>query len=270
MSPRCGPGSSDHAANADDRRRSGYHGAHADPDRIRPLSCRRRHLASADGAEPPAHAFDQRRANGPVHLVADHRNPAARGVQPRIRDRDRLSPRRDRGRVGLRAFAAVSLPDTRSIGRRRRQRWLARERGETSADRRADLLVQRGAVHPGAHDRRRAGDGLSQLSSLHARRQRQRLVERSLGAARLPLHCPPGQQARRGGQHQPRPEAARAPPPSPRIHRHSRCGLCAGAAFPQACDGAFSRPDNRGRANAAAFHQPRSHPDQPRRDALLA
>ena len=95
------------------------------------------------------------------------------------------------GMLGLRAFAAVSLSDPRSIGRRRRQRRLARERGEASADRRTDLFLQRGSFDPRAHDCRCPCDGLSEFSRLHARRQPPRLVERPLRTTRLPLLARP-------------------------------------------------------------------------------
>ena len=68
----------------------------------------------------------------------------------------------------------------RPVGRRRRQRGMARTGGALSFGRRAHLHLQRGAVDPGAHDRRRARDRLPEFPRLDARRRPPRLAEGSL------------------------------------------------------------------------------------------
>ena len=111
------------------------------------------------------------------------------------------------GKLRLRRRAAVSavpFAHARPQRDRRRERRLAAQRIRPSPGRRSHLLLQRRARDPRAHDRRRAGDGLSELPGMDARRQPARLAARALRRTWLPIFEPTHQRACEGREHQQR------------------------------------------------------------------
>ncbi|MHC2715726.1 hypothetical protein ACVIQS_008587 [Bradyrhizobium diazoefficiens] len=239
----------------------------------RPDYARRLHGARAaaqarqhDGALVPG-----RRVAGlpaPLSLLACHRDtPATASDGGR---RDRLSLHAAGGGLARRGriVPAVSEPDPRPhrCGKNRRPC----HRSTRAADRRLDLHLQRGTIHPRAHDHRRDRYGVRQLSRLGARRRKAPLAAAPRERTGLPLSRAARQPPRQGRQHQPCAQARRRPAGTTGFRGHSRRGLRAAARLPRAHYLPHGRRFGRRGADAAALHQSRPDPDQPRCNRCMA
>ena len=147
--------------------------------------------------------------------------------------------------------------------RGRSQHGLADLAADAAADRRLHLHLQRGGGDPRADDRRRAGDGLPQLSPVDARRRPAAVAQGAVRAPRLRLYHARRQCPRQGRQHQQRAEARRRARPAARLRLDPRRRLRADAEFPHPRDDAVPRRRRRRGADAAALRQPRPDAAQP-------